>query len=98
MAQRAQSAGAQAKSAFPLGYDDPKVFDKRVAVEIKKVKDLLAACERGKAQMEGERKAYCEDFKKHLVTYIADESLHKPAYVSSIQNLVRSFDELNGCY
>ena len=52
--------------------------------EVKKVKDLIAACEKGRTQMEGERKAYCEEFKKYLVHYIADESIHSITYVTII--------------
>ena len=49
------------------GYDDPKKqFDKRVALETKKVTQLLAQIDKGRMQMENERKAYCVDFKRHL--------------------------------
>ena len=74
--QRAASAGAL-KTTMPSGYDDPKSqFDKRVATETKKVKELLAHLDKGRQQLEVERKAYCVDFKKHLIAYAADPSIH----------------------
>ena len=48
MAQRAASAGGVSRSSMPNGYADPKQFDKRVTTETKKVKELLAAIEKGR--------------------------------------------------
>ena len=75
MSQRPGSASGApvAKSTMPTGYEDPKSqFDKRAATETKKAKDLLNAIERGRAQLEGERKAYCEQLKTHLQAYIVE--------------------------
>ena len=99
--QRAASAGAPpiAKSSMPTGYDDPKSqFDKRVAAEAKKVKELLNAVEKGRAQLEAERKTYCEQFKQHLVAYIADETIFTGTFIKNIQGIIKKLDELNGHY
>ena len=84
---------------MPTGYDDPKAqFEKRVANETKKAKELLNAVEKGRAQLEGERKAYCEQFKMHLQAYIAEQNLFPGTYVKTIQGIVAKLDELNGHY
>ena len=52
MAQRPASSGGSsgARSTLPSGYDDPKgQFDKRAALETKKIKELLNAVEKGRA-------------------------------------------------
>ena len=54
--------------------------------------------DKGQRSMESERKAYCEEFKNHLVKYIADESIHSKTYVSSIQGIIAKLDELNTAY
>ena len=98
MAQRAASAGGVSRSSMPSGYDDPKQFDKRVVTETKKVKELLAAIDKGRSQLENERKAYCEDFKKFLIAYASEETIHSQTFATQIQNIVRRLDELNGHY
>jgi len=87
MAQRPASSGGStgARSTLPSGYDDPKAqFDKRAALETKKIKELLNAVEKGRAQLESERKVYCEELKKHLVAYCADETIGTSSYITSI--------------
>ena len=69
-----------------------------MALETKKVKELLNAVDKGRAQLEADRKAYCDDFKKHLIAYITDEQFATSQYVTSIQGIVRKLDELNACY
>ena len=99
MAQRPVSGSAATKSNLPSGYEDPNSqFDKRVALETKKVRELLNAVDNGRAQLEADRRAYCEDFKKFLVAYIADEQFATTHYVTSIQGIVGKLDELNACY
>ena len=50
MAQRPGSAGPQAKSTMPSGYEDPKSqFEKRVTIETKKARELFNAVEKGRA-------------------------------------------------
>ena len=48
-----------------LGYDDlKKEFPNRMKIEDKKLKSLLDMIEKGKAQLETEKKTYCVDMKK----------------------------------
>lgn len=99
MAQRSSSQGAAPRSTCPSGYDDPKsLFDKRVTLESKKIKEVLTAVDKGRAQLEADRKVYCEQFKENLVMYIKDESLFPNRFVKTIQNLVVRLDDLNSHY
>ena len=101
MAQRPASSGGStgARSTLPSGYDDPKgQFDKRAALETKKIKELLNAVEKGRSQLESERKVYCEELKKHLIAYCADETIGTSSYITSIQSIVKKLDELNTHY
>ena len=99
MAQRPIAGAPAAKSTMPTGYEDPKSqFDKRAATETKKAKELLNAVEKGRAQLESERKAYCETFKLHLIAYISDESIYAGTYLKTVQSVIKRLDELNGHY
>ena len=49
---------------FDYGYENMKIFEKRVTIESKKVKDLAASMLKAKALLESEKKAYCVEFKK----------------------------------
>ena len=99
MAQRSSSHGAAPRSTCPSGYEDPKSqFDKRVTLESKKIKEVLTAVDKGRAQLEADRKVYCEQFKENLVLYIKDESLFPNRFVKTIQNLVVRLDDLNSHY
>ena len=99
MAQRSASAGAVPRLTMQSGYDDPKTqFDKRAANEIKKVKELLNAVDKAQKSLENERKAYCEDFKKHLVEYIKDQSLNPKTFITQIKGIVQRLEQLNEHY
>ncbi len=47
-----------------LCHKNLKDFDKRVTVESAKVKSLASGLEKVKKAVEGEKKAYCTEFKK----------------------------------
>ncbi len=99
MAQRPGSGQGASKSTLPTGYEDPKTqFDKRVAIETKKVNELLNQVEKGRAQLEAERRAYCVEFKKTLVAYASDETIFTPTYLSTINSIVKKLDELDQHY
>lgn len=52
-----------------LHHTDPKEFEKRVATESKKAKDLSSLMEKVNKSLESERKAYSGEFAKGLDTY-----------------------------
>lgn len=56
-------------------HDNPKDFDKRSSIESKKAKDLASAMEKVKKSLEGERKTYAGDFKKHFQAYSENVNL-----------------------
>lgn len=49
-------------------------------------------------ELENERKAYCVDFKKHLVAYIAEESIHTRTYLTVIKAIIKNLEVLDSQY
>ena len=79
-------------------YDNMKNFDKRVAVESKKAKDLSIAMDKVRQQLDLERKAYCETLAKQLLVYESNKSMHDPEFQKIITLLKNKIDALDGEY
>ena len=81
------------------GYENLKGgFDKRVALETKKVQDLKTAFEKIKAQLEAERKSYCVEMKKNLQLYAAQNQIESEQFKRIVLDLLGKVDELDGVY
>ena len=80
-------------------YDDMKKFDKRVATETKKAKDMAAAMQKAKQQLESERKAYCVDFKKQLMLYADKKNeVHAQRYQALIDDFCMKLEIIDKAY
>ena len=54
--------------------------------------------EKGRAQLDTERRAYCIEFKKNLQAYASDETIFTPTYLSTIMSIIKKLDELDQHY
>ena len=69
-----------------------------MTVETKKIRELLAAVDKGRAHLEADRKTYCEDFKRTLQQYVFDEQIGTNTYIMSIQGVIKRLEMLNDHY
>ena len=54
---------------------NPKDFEKRNAIEIKKAQDMAAAMTKVKKSLDTEKKVYTVDYAKFLAAYAEDQTL-----------------------
>ena len=81
--------------SLPLGYEAPKVFEKRADVEGKKAKMLAEAMTQVKKQLENERKAFCVDFSKQFLAYQDSAKEIAPKYYQIVTEFSKRLEVLD---
>jgi hypothetical protein len=79
-------------------YDDPKQIDARFKQEGAKAKNLADSMNKLKKQLDEERKAYCQDFKQSLQSYLGFKDVHTPDFAKTIEKYIENLNKLNEVY